>query len=248
MNKLNVAAYKLHAHTRAFKKKLADSQALCAEFLNKCSNPYVAFSTGKDSTVCLHLIRALAPHTLAIYNDHEWLLPEMAAMLAATPNVKRIARVVKHSEIFTSYANGKPPNLSSEIEWCDGSIRKDWVSANGYDGCAVGLRANENSYRRKHIGKMGRLFYAQCYGVWQCYPVGHWHTEDIWAYLVSRDVQYCAAYDVLSSLGVPPNGQRIGPLLNERVEAMGQAAILKQGWPDVFERLAQAYPVIRGFA
>ncbi len=40
--------------------------------------------------------------------------------------------------------------------------------------------------------------------------------------------------------------QRVGPLLNERVETLGQVAILKQGWPELFHRLADIYPQILG--
>ena len=64
----------------------------------------------------------------------------------------------------------------------------------------------------------------------------------MWAYIVSTDLDYNKAYDRLEQLGVDPEHQRIGPLATKSVLRYGQLAILKRGWPDLFNRFAAAHP------
>ena len=248
MKNIEKAAYIAHSKTMSFKNRVNKTLDLLREFLKVADNPYIAFSTGKDSTVCLHLMRSLNPNIVAVYNDHQFLLPEMEEMLNNTQNIKRIARTVKHSETFTSYKDGKPESLSKNIEWVDGSIRKDWAQKQNHNGCVVGLRVDENSYRRKHVRKYGQLFFVKSYGLYNCYPVAYWNVSDIWAYIISNNIPYCKAYDVLSELNIKPQNQRIGPVLNEKVETMGQVSILKMGWPELFGQLCEIYPEINGMA
>jgi 3'-phosphoadenosine 5'-phosphosulfate sulfotransferase (PAPS reductase)/FAD synthetase len=247
MNNLQKLAFEKHACSQSFLSKLSYSRELVDKFLNTTHKPYIAFSTGKDSTVCLHLVREQQPETTAVYNDHEFLLPEMEEMLKRTPYLRRVARTVKHSEVFTSYPEGRPTSLPNSIEWINGSIRKDWAHQEGFDGCVVGLRSDENSYRKKHISHFGDMFFVKKYGLINCYPVAHWNVMDIWSYIFANNVSYCSAYDKLNEHGITLNMQRIGPLLNERVESLGQVAVLKELWPEVFLQLADRYPAIYSF-
>ena len=236
------AGYLAHASRPAFGRKVEVAKDLISTTLKHAEQPYVAFSAGKDSTVCLHLARTVAPATPAVYWHDEWTLPETDELVAVTPNVRQVAATVEHAEWFTAWEGG-PSTLPEGVEWVE-RIHADgeglWKL--GYDGAVIGIRADENSNRRKHIRAKGTLFYAAKSRQWQCYPLAGWSTADVWAYLLSRDVPYNRAYDRLGELGVPPDRQRLGPFANVRALPYGQLALLKQGWPELFERFTEQYP------
>lgn len=237
----------LHARLPQFRHKEARALSTVAAWLEQVKQPYVAFSTGKDSTVVLDLVRRLAPETVAIHNDHEWYLPETVEVLRTTANIRRVARSVWHAEGFTSWAQ-KPESLPEGIEWSDTSdLRGTWAPAQGFDGAAVGIRADENSYRRVHIRTFGDLFFVKRYRVWHCYPIAWWTTLDVWAYLLSRGLPYNRAYDKMDEAGIPLEQQRIGPFAVDRVLGMGQIALLKRLWPDTYRQFVAAYPEMSAY-
>lgn len=232
----------LHARLPQFKLKEAKALATITAWSTPLKQPYVAFSTGKDSTVVLDLVRRLAPKAVAIHNDHEWYLPETLEVLRNTPNIRRVARSVWHAEGFTSWRE-KPDAVPEGIEWSDtADLRGTWAPAQGFDGAAVGIRAGENSYRRIHIRKYGDLFFVKQYRVWHCYPIAWWTTLDVWAYILSRGLLYNRAYDKMDEAGIPLEQQRIGPLAVERVLGRGQIALLKRLWPETYRAFIAAYP------
>lgn len=224
------------ARTAGHRRLVAAAQRTIAALLDVSAAPYAAFSGGKDSSVLLHLARGLAPGLPAIYGDDEWLLPETAAILDATPGLLRIPMRVRHAEWFEAHAD-------------DGTeaAAPTWAADLGYDGALVGLRADESVGRRRLLAARGPLFHNARRGLWQCCPLRDWSARDIWTYIQAYDVPYNAAYDVLDRLGVPLEQQRIGPFAVERVLGRGQLAILKAGWPDLFNQFAARYPEARAY-
>ena len=67
----------------------------------------------------------------------------------------------------------------------------------------------------------------------------------MWAFILSRDIPYNAAYDVLTSLDIPLKYQRIGALAVRSVLGYGQLAILKRGWIDLYNAYVARYPEAR---
>lgn len=249
MNEREKERFLLHARLRAFRHRIEQAEGIARSWLMRCRRPVIAVSGGKDSTVMLDVVRRLRPDAPALFSDDEWLLPETEAYIATIPNLHRIAATIMHTEWFWSWVDG-PEGLRPNTEWVEAE-RNDgsgtWMRLHGYDGVAVGLREEENSYRRVHIRAMGACFLAQGKGIWQAYPVAWLSTTDIWAYIISRGIVYNRAYDRLSEIGVPIEQQRIGPLANRRVIGYGQLAILRRGWPELFNRFAAEFPEARAF-
>lgn len=236
MNRMRVAA--LHARTASFRRKVEHAERIIDAWIEEAGPVAVAFSGGKDSTVLLHLVRSRQPEAPALLADDEWHLPETEQLLGATPGLVRIVRRLYHCEWFTAWANEGGP---------DGGSKNRWALEHDYQGMGIGLRADENARRRVHIRTMGTCFRTK-QGLWQCYPVAWWTWRDVWAYIESRGVEYNRAYDVLERIGVEPQHQRIGPFATERALGYGQLAILKKGWPDVFNAFAERYPDARSYA
>ena len=238
----------LHARTAAFRRKVSQAQNIIQGALDSMVCPYVAFSGGKDSSVVLHLVRAQAPDTPAVWSDDEWNLPETIKLIDQTPHCIRIASQVHHADWFVSWPDG-PVNLPSGTIWIEDAHKgglQTYARQRGYDGVFLGLRADENSRRRVHLRSLGTLYFAGNNQVWQCNPLAWWSVIDVWAYLRTYQAPYNAAYDKLSALGIPLERQRIGPLAVGRVLGYGQLALLKRGWPDLYNRFAARYPEARG--
>lgn len=235
-------ACRLHAQTAAYRLRVAQTERLVATALERGSHPYVACSGGKDSTVLLDIVRRIAPQVDAIYGDDEWRLPETDTFLASIPNLRRIAQPhIQHAPWFTAHTGGPPANA----EWIE--TTEALAAHLGYDLVFLGLRMDENVRRRILIRTRGMLFAHTHAPFWTCCPLAAWSVRDVWAYLLSRDIPYNAAYDVLERIGVPLQQQRIGPFAVERVLGRGQLAILKRGWPDVFNRFAARHPEARAY-
>jgi len=239
----------LHARTGRFKRKVAESLRIVEDALSTMNAPYIALSGGKDSTCVLHLVRLCSPDVPGVWSDDEWNLPETIDYIDQVDNVHRIAARVEHSEWFTSW-DTKYPELPEGTAWLD-TPNNDGLQAfarrQQYDGVFIGLRAKENSLRHIHLRKFGTLYFAQKHGVWQCNPIAWWSVQDVWAYIVSNDVPYNAAYDRLSEIGVALEYQRIGPLSQARALGYGQLQILKRGWPELFNQFANKYPEARSY-
>lgn len=230
----NIAA--LHAKTNAYRRKLKSARAIVTRAFEKCAevgcSGYVSLSGGKDSTVVFALAREQAPNIPAVWSDDEWFLPETLAYIrrlqSAGHDVRQIRTQAWHAEwlqVSGDY-NGIP----------------DYARQQGWRLCFLGLRQEESKTRRLHLRSLGPLFYAKSDGFWHCNPIHDWRWQDVWAYIVTTDTDYNQAYDILERIGVPPEHQRIGPLAVERALGFGQLAILKRGWPDLYNQFCAKFP------
>lgn len=250
MDRLERKLFLAHAKTAAFDRKVEQAERIIWRWLDKCASPYVRFSGGKDSTVMLHLVRRIAPDSPAMFTHDEYVLPETMEFVDTTENLRKIAYTNPHAPWFTAWRDG-PVNLPPDVEWVETGEAKDtaaiYQDRYDHDGVAIGSRADENKTRRAYLKAKGPLFKVHSRNVWQCYPVAWWTDRDIWAYLLSRRVPYNKAYDKLSEMGVPLRERRVGPLAVEGPARRGAIAILKQGWPDLFDRFAARYPEARRY-
>ena len=234
--------YRLHAKQRGFLAKVERAKARVNEWIRRCEKPYVAFSGGKDSTVCLSLARGIIEDVPAVLYHEQWLLPETEAYIRTIRSLRIIASPHTHPGGVKHWANSKPSDPS--FIWIEKESRhpvEDWAESNGYDGVAVGIRCAEAGYRRRHIIAKGALF-QRVNGVHQCYPIAGWSDVDVWAYLVSTGTPYNPAYDRMSALDIPLRERRVGPWWNDRAASYGSIDRLRMGWPEVYNKfMREAY-------
>jgi len=223
----------LHARLPIFQRHVKAAREIIRQALETSKYPYIAFSGGKDSTVVLHLVREQASNTPGVWSDDEWYLPETEDYINRVSNIERIRTKAWHAEFLQ--VKGDYDGVS------------DYAQQQGYGLVFLGLRQEESVARRLHLRRFGSLFRAEVDSMWHCSPIHNWTWQDVWAFIVSNELDYNKAYDKLEALGVSPKHQRVGPLAVERVLGRGQLAILKRGWPCLFNRFAAEFPEARGY-
>lgn len=223
----------LRARLRTFQFLVERTMGLIDTALADARQPYVAISGGKDSTVLLHLVRQVAPTITAIWSDDELEHEETVAfLLLQAPLVVR--GHATHEGWFTAWTDEpfwrEPVPGSIAIP----GLSAPWSVTAGYDLVFLGLRRAESARRRLAITANGRRFRG-VEGQWRCSPLADWTTDDIWAYIASRDLDYNPVYDRLAQIGVTREEQRVGPL------PLAHGWHLRAGWPDVWRRLNARY-------
>lgn len=223
--------------TRQHAKRVERARGIVRDAFERDASWYVSLSGGKDSTCVLALARKTQPGTPAVFSDDEWWLPEtkeyMDRIRADGVDVRWIRTNAWHAEWFA---------VSGDYDGIP-----DYAAQSVLGGCFLGLRSDESAARRIHIRTMGTLFFSKKNSVWQCYPIAAWSVMDVWGFILSNGLDYNRAYDRMSEIGVPLERQRIGPLAVDKVLGYGQLAILKRGWPDLFNEFAARHPEARNY-
>jgi phosphoadenosine phosphosulfate reductase len=199
----------------------------------------VSFSGGKDSTVMLDIALYIKPDLDIVWFDDGWDYPETMDYLVQTENrlSKSIIRVpypLKAKFWKNSYGGDDPA-----YDHVGNMSYANWRSA--YCGSLIGMRKQESTQRLFTLAKTA-LYYAKSDQQWHCSPLADWSTEDIWGYIGANHIPYNQVYRKLYDLGIPLAQSRVGPLTAWMVYQYGAIAILKRGWPELYNRFAARFP------
>lgn len=168
--------------------------------------PGVAYSGGKDSACCLHLIAQTGSPFEAFFYDfgrpghkaHNVFPEPIAEEIMAMGRVlgASLLRVVTKRRNWpdeqTAIA-GRPPWCTVEfvddgVFWVLGNVQA--MQRHGCGVSVVGLRADEGVRRRHRIRAGNALTELP-----EAWPVAEWTEMDAWAYIVANDLPYCSVYD-----------------------------------------------------
>lgn len=240
---------KLYAELRGYQWRIAQSGLFISQAMRRMRNPYLAFSTGKDSTVMAHLVWSQVPDVPAIYFDADCAFPESQALLeryemAGYP----IIRWPCEPFFDTLHRVGGPASPKCEAETMRSTVYrpiKSLLAEHQFDGVFVGLRDEEATGRARLSQVRGQLFWQKRDALWECLPIAHLTYIDIWAYIVANDIDYCAVYDKQMELGLEPEDCRLSYWAGETKRRWGRWAVLKRGWPELFNRFAAEFPEVR---
>jgi len=222
----------LHAKTNSYRWKIRATRRIIEKAVAmNAVDWYVAFSGGKDSTVVSALVQEFLPNIPLIWSDDEWWLPETDEYMRRTKNLHHIRTNAYHAEWF---------QVAGDYDGIPA-----YAQGLALNGCFLGLRQDESTRRRFYLRTYGPLYYAEKNQQWQCNPLENWTWQDVWAYIYDNNIDYNRAYDRLDEIGIEPQAQRIGPFAVDRVLGFGQLAILKRGWPDMYNKFTAKYPVAR---
>lgn len=222
-----------------FQGKVDRTRALIAKALSAMQRPYVAFSGGKDSLVCLALVLEQRPTITVIWSDDE---------LEHQETVEYIRRLAVEWPFELVICAGWAEHAGWFRPWRDrpfwrdqlpgtvhvGEMLQTWGPRQGYDGTFLGLRRAENARRKTYLGARGALHRCRD-GTWRCNPLSGWTGDEVWAAIAGLGLPYNPVYDRLAQIGVPRDRQRIGPL------PLAEGWHLRLGWPDLYRRLIARY-------
>jgi 3'-phosphoadenosine 5'-phosphosulfate sulfotransferase (PAPS reductase)/FAD synthetase len=219
----------VHSNSMKFQDKIKNASDLCLSVLEQINNPAIAFSGGKDSTVVYHLVKDIAPDIESFYWDDEFILIETELYIDKIGDINIKKNQAKHTDWFKTNI-GKIDNLEE------------------FDTIFLGLRADENSYRKKQLANYGLAYFSKKYQYNIINPIGWWKLIDVWAYIFSTNRDYNKAYEIMAKNDIDYKNQRIGPFANDRAIQYGQIAILKQCFPDDYNKFIQKYPIAKSYA
>lgn len=190
MDEAERLAFLGRAKLAGFKRKVDKSKELIKKAID-VAPAYVSCSWGKDSIVMLNLVQDIKPDILVLH----YASPESAAGITANfPDV-----IARYREQFphTNYRE-----LVALPEWANTPDtipdRLALILPPEYKLAFVGLRKQESRPRRIALRKYGTLHQYQSgnqRGTWRCCPLADWRTEDIWTYIISRNLPYLDTYD-----------------------------------------------------
>jgi len=242
---------KLHAQLRNHRHAVERAQQMIARALSEATRPYIAFSTGKDSVVLAALVWEQSQTIPAVYFDADCAFPESKALLVRYAETGKPVHCWPCEPFFeTLHRMGGPSSDKCEAETMRSTVYrpiKSLLEKYHFDGAFIGLRAEESKQRHNLLDRRGQLFWQKRDALWECLPIGHFTYIDVWAYIVMHDLDYCAVYDRLMEMGVPPEDCRLSYWAGETKRRWGRWAILRRGWPELFNRFAAEFPEVRAY-
>lgn len=219
----------LYSRTYEHKFKVQESLNILKNAFKKCNNWYVAFSGGKDATALFFLIENNFPNIVDLhFGDDELIFPETREYIETIKKTfgnrfYHSKMNVKHGDYFEAFKNDndalkKAPNL--------------------WDGCFMGLRAQENTIRKNLLKRKGIWAYQLKNEKWHCNPIIKWNVNDVWAYIYSNNIPYNTTYDIQLKSGIKDlNLQRVIPFGYRK-----SLDILRKSYPNLYNEWLIKYP------
>lgn len=238
MDELEKEIYRLHAQLPAYKKKKIRSKEIISKFLERTNNPYIAWSTGKDSTAVLGLTRELKD-IVAVHIDSGVELPGTKETREAVQNVIHYTSSKMFLEIAEEYG------LDSK-ETRKENFVNDFEKNHNFDGVVMGLRTEESN-ARKYNAKRG-MIYARKDGFVVCNPISNWTMTDVFAYLFENGLPIHPHYLIKGPF--PTSERRVGSYVSSRNRGaeFGRFVKLKYFYPDIYNDLVQRFPELKKYS
>jgi len=241
-----------HARTRAFQERVRAALSVI-EQATTIGKIGVSYSGGKDSTCTLDLVRRLCPDAPSAFFDSGCEYPgtyEMVRRYEATV-IKPQMSLLEMCRYGGYWGYLKPEDPRAEFDFFGFLVAEPserFVEMYDLGVIAMGLRGQESSGRRASARKRGELYQIKATGIWHLCPLAKWRTEDVWAYIASRDLPYNPAYDKMAAIGIPRDRWRVAMLLGLTTPGLEERyAWLRQVEPHIFYQLAAEFPKILEF-
>ena len=240
MDSLKQRELNLHSETSAYQKRINKAKEHVRKTFDRFEEPYVSFSGGKDSTVLLCLIDSLGYEPDVFHFD--W-------------GARDIPGVEEHTREMCSKYCGELLYRSSERVGEEYVARDEhhgmagimgWVSTlgeeRGWDAAMLGIRAEESNDRRDQYDGVPPTSVDSDTPQTRVAPIHHLRTEDVWAYIVSNEIEYHEIYDKMSErLGRPidHDENRLVTLYDTEFEHLGSLEVSQMLYPGAANELKE---------
>lgn len=248
--------WKAHSLRSSFQKRLKETHDVIERFLSIPKNKkiYVAWSTGKDSTVLLHLVLQYQKNISVMSQNDDIDAPDIAAYrnnIVEKFGVKvdevsqdcKILQFIQDNNIDITEDITSKESVMSDILFYK-PIEK-YRRQNKFTGYFMGLRRYESKAREKNFLSRGHV-YQKANGAFVCQPLAQWEVRDIFAYFVLNDIPINPIY-FKTKFKKSPEHIRSNFLLPGSFSNKGEALWLKYYFPDLFNELAAICPKILAY-
>lgn len=233
----SLAAYAAITKTRKFQRKLWRSTEAVEAWLEVCERPVVSCGGGKDSTALLQLVHSVNPAVRVFCANPPNPLPDRE------PHVRRLELADGAPWVHVPY----PWNVEAVLAGQEPypallKIRKleAEMEADGVDGVALGIRAEESAGRRANLNVRG-LLYLHSSGRWTCTPIAHWTADEVVGFILAADLLPLNPVYFKRELAPPLNYLRDGTWYpREIADGRGYREWLAYHYPDLVEQYRKA--------
>lgn len=235
---------RLYAKLRLYRKRVLRARGVVAKALSVCKNPYVSFSTGKDSTCVMHLVLSVALDTPVIYFDADCAFPESIDLIEEYRNREIPVEKWRTEPLLDTFRRYgleatriEDLTMESTVYEPARRLRKE----RGYDCVFLGLRRDESRGRLMMAGKYGEIHYRKRDEMFAANPILFWSEYDVWTYIHENELPYNKAYEY-------PGVDRISYWAGETMARKGRWVELKRHWPELYNRFAAEFPEVSCYA
>jgi 3'-phosphoadenosine 5'-phosphosulfate sulfotransferase (PAPS reductase)/FAD synthetase len=229
--------YLLYYELKPFQSLLERTKKFIRNSLQKVSNPYVACSFGKDSSVMLHLIlqeRNDIPVRVVIHPE-TFFLDRYREVIDWWKEKYKINLKEIYCERDTFF-----------VEKEQGKGQRARLNEGNYDAFFVGIRAEESLARSITLKHHGTFYFVKKWQKYRIAPLAWWKLSDVAAYMVYHQLPVLATYEFFgfearTTTGVPVKDRK--PFL-PTYTSLSQ---LKMRDPIAFNQLAKKFPEVRFF-
>ena len=244
--------FTLHARLPVHRRRIAYAEAVIAEWLDRCHQPSVSVSWGKDSLVCLHLARRQRPDIPVIWCDRGegGDLPETYALVERLTgdwglNLRRVESARSIFQVYADFGSDAPrrhlkQNLVDAMARVAGEL--------GLDGQILGLRGDESIGRDRAARFFGPIYATG--GLLRATPIVRWTARDVWAYIVAHRIPYLPIYDDFHAIGVDYESpeSRTSNWAGTFMAEAGRLQRLRALRPALWQTLVRRFPELRALS
>lgn len=234
---------------KQLKWKIEKANNIIEEMLSKCNNSYIAFSTGKDSTVVLDLVMKQNKNISIVYFDADAKFPECEDVLQYYENKGLKLIRFKTEPLIETIKKYGFNNSKIEYYTMQSTVYKPikrMLKKYKYDGVFLGLRAEESFDRKRMLKIHGILFYQKRDKIWECNPIGWWTKDDVWQYIDYHNCYYNKIYD--KNAFQKREDMRVSYCYGETFRTCGRIVFLKHYYPNIYNKFVKEIPEISQYA
>lgn len=256
MNDGEKETYLLRSHLWGFKYRVSESVKIIKQALSMRDIKWAAsVSFGKDSLVMLDLIQKINPVPV-IYMWSPYKLPDQVETIEKVTDYYHFKPHIIHSgfgvpietiwnKFGISGINQTQSQSNRQVKFVKKDPSDKYCKEKGFNGIFWGLRKEESLKRKWLLTAKGTTF-ETVNGFWRCAPLAHWTSEDIWAYIVSRNLAYPNLYD--KEFGEMKRGNiRNTSWITTDGADQGRMLWLMNFYPNEYDRLLSILPKIREY-
>jgi 3'-phosphoadenosine 5'-phosphosulfate sulfotransferase (PAPS reductase)/FAD synthetase len=251
----------IRANSNQFFQKWQKSKEVVKGQLKKFDKPYICLSAGKDSVAMAFIIAEVADELNCKNNMFLWAHVSDASFPGTIETLNKVSEktginliinespVSAFSTISKKTANdvkkfGKQGYFFDAIEDCIEKYNRNLAF--------IGVRAYESRRRMRAVKAHGMAFTSHVPTFCNiCYPMAWYKLEDVAAIITLYNAPMHPIYSKMdTSIGYSTKDEhwiRLGYITARDLMEKGTIVFLKRNYPEQYNKLAEAFPEVKGY-